>query len=129
MGHNGSIQAGGYLGCTGDLRSVTDNARNISQCIFHRHFYLVQSTAPHIGESCTAGTGGGNRTAEGGQLADISFLVDRQQIGEYQGTVKCLLVHLLDPGIHHHRYGGGNALVTGTGIDDDRKVTSAHPGL
>ena len=83
MCHNGCIQAGGDLSCAGDFRSVADNPRYICQRVLHGHFDLVQGPAHHIGESRTTGTGGGDRAAEGGQLADICLLVYGQKVGKY----------------------------------------------
>ena len=56
-------------------------------------------------------------------------MIHGHQAGEYQRPHHTVLGDLLFTGVHDHRHGGGDTLVTAAGGDDHRHIAAVHPRL
>ena len=88
-----------------------------------------QTAVQQIGNACTGTHTGTDGAAVGRQTANAAFLVDGHQVGYQQRPVQLLPAGPQVQGVADHRQGSGHALVAGTGDDDHRQLTAAHPGI
>ena len=66
-------------------------------------------------------------SAVGGQRPDMRLDMDRAQIGHSQRPVERFAAHAKLLCVDNDRHGGSDALIAGTGIDDDRQLAAGHP--
>ena len=88
---------------------------------------LLKTAASQVCDACSGCYSRTDCAAKCRQSSDACFLVDRYQIGECQRTVHFFIAALQFLCILDNRHGTGNALISAAGIDDNRKLTAAHP--
>ena len=126
VAYDGGVNGGGYLCGAGGLCSVADYAADISQSVDNCVAYLLIVAAEKIGYARSRGTCGADRSAEGGERADIFLQVDGNKVAENKGLIELLLAYLQVLCVFDNGQTDGHTLISRTGIYDNGQSAAAH---
>ena len=79
-----------------------------------------------ICDTGTCGRARADRTAISRKPADALLLVQREEVGEQQRPQQTLVAHTQLPGVNNDRQRDRHALVSTSGVDDDRHLAAVH---
>ena len=90
---------------------------------------FFETAAAQVSNPCSGACPGADSPAVSGKPADGRFLMDGCQVGQSQGPVLLILIHLKFLRIYQHGNRGSDTLVAASRINDDRQLTAIHPGV
>ena len=121
------VHTGRDLGRTGGLGPVADDAGRDRHGVDERVLDMLISAAIKICNARSRAAACRDGSAVGGQRPDMRLDMNRAQIGHSQRPVERFAAHAKLLCVDDDRHGGSDALIAGTGIDDDRQLAAGHP--
>ena len=121
QGQKRGVQRRGDLRRAGGLGSVAEDYADSGEGVGNGVGDNPVADPYQVGQRSAGTAGGGNGSAEGGQIADKVFQMNGNQIADSQGPVQLLLGQPMGLNILDHRDGHGDALIAASGVDHHRQ--------